>query len=115
MKLILRNAYPYPYPSNVTWGKEGAIAETAGDHTVVIEGVIGLEILHTITVEFENYEAFSKAKELTGWDHWDSLVLEAAPVDGYLLGVAIRQPYSCAGVETEWTEYAGFMLVGDDQ
>lgn len=115
MKLILRNAYPYPFPSDVTKEQENAIAQTAGDHTMVIEGIADFEILHTITVEFKDYKAFKKAKELTGWEPWggDSLVLEAKAAEGYMMGMAIRQPYSCAGVETEWTEYAGFMLVED--
>jgi hypothetical protein len=88
MKLTLENNYPFPYPDNLTEAEGDAIADQARDRDLVLKGVKCFEWLHTVTVEFVDYAAYDKAKDLTGWERWGterSNILEAktSAEDGY--------------------------------
>ena len=94
MQLTLTNGYPMPYPNFSHLDKPGEcvsdklcddVNQYAGSLTLVLEGVVHFQILHTVTVEFATVEAYDTAKALTGWRKWSDLVLEVptSSEDGY--------------------------------
>jgi hypothetical protein len=87
MKLILRNGYPFPYPSNLSEKEQEQIANDAGDYEIALLGVRHFEWLHTVTVEFRSLYHYQQALETTGWRDWDASrwILEAttSAADGY--------------------------------
>lgn len=118
MKLIMHNGYPYPYEIDLSDGVSESISEDCCHHQIVLSGVVHLQILHTVTIEFKDEESHRKAKELTGWKDWgDKWVLEAPRADGYIgIGLVAKVPYRHETqdgqvIESEWTEYAGTILV----
>lgn len=52
-----------------------------------LEGVLWVHFtyMQTLTIGFNNAENFNKAQELTGWPHWDELILEMKFEDDLLL------------------------------
>ena len=70
MKLTLMNGYPSPYPVALTIDDADSFAEAAGGITLTIEGVRHFEWKHTVTIEFEDFESFEKARDQTGWKRW---------------------------------------------
>lgn len=101
MQLVLQNGYPFPYPDNLSEAAQEEIAAQAGGTQLVLDGVVSLQFLHTLTVEFEDSVAFHKAKALTGWRRWCENVLEAQ------LG---ETEYLLPGIVVENTSFAGFFL-----
>ena len=103
MKIVLGNGYPYPFP--VLPAQQEAASEAAGGISLEIKGVNHFEWRHTLTVEFDSFEALQAAQVATGWEHWEGLVLEASVSveDGY------AHPAIIAG---DWA-YCGFMLIPD--
>lgn len=87
MKFILTNHYPFPYPESASQEEQERLSGEAGGGDLVIEGVIDVQVLHTITVEFRDWGHYSLAKDRTGWKEWgnDTLTLEApqSAEDGY--------------------------------
>lgn len=95
MKLILTHGYPYPYPADATTALTDLIGESAGDFRMELEGVVMVQFMHTVTVEFKDQASFDAAQKATGWAEWSPLVLEAQYVDvngGYGSGVEIIVP-----------------------
>lgn len=111
MKLILMNGYPSPYPVAPSIDGAGNFVEAAGGITLTIEGVRHFDWLHTVTVEFEDFESFEKARGQTGWKRWDTdLVLEAEtnPEEGYAHpAIVANVPYD----NHPKTAYCGFILM----
>jgi hypothetical protein len=87
MKLQLRNAYPFPYPSCLTEAQALTLAEAAQGLFLTLDGVLHFEWLHTVTIEFSTPNAMRAARSLTGWRRYDSTanILEAptSSNDGY--------------------------------
>ncbi|MEB8514713.1 hypothetical protein [Acidithiobacillus ferriphilus] len=105
MRLILRNGYPYPYPPQTSEVEDETHSANAGGITLELPGVVHFEWLHTVTVEFENDDAFEHAQRITGWTTWSPRVLEAktSAADGY------QHPAIIAGDFA----YCGFNLVAE--
>ena len=105
MKLILTNGYPFPYPANLTEAESDAINAAAAETTLEIHNVWVFERKHTVTVEFETYQAYLDAIDKTGWTNWSHTVAEAktSQDDGY------EHPAIIAGN----TAYCGFQLVNE--
>ncbi len=110
MKLQLTHGYPYPFPLNASLAEQDRLSEAAASTGMIIEGVRGVELLHTITVEFHTQAAYLEAKEQTGWPAWDDerLILEAlhSHADGYNLAPAIV---------AKGLAYCGFFLLEDEK
>lgn len=85
MSLILQNGYPYPYPEGITDEQADQYADEAMSHTLEIHGVKCFEWKHELTIEFVDYESFCRALDVTGWAHYDHIVLSApySAKDGY--------------------------------
>lgn len=89
MKLILTNRYPYPYPENVSVEGGERISSEATDYDLTLDGVIHVQQLHTLTVEFLDEGHMAEAVERTGWERWGTepnrFILEAktSKEDGY--------------------------------
>jgi len=117
VKLTLHNGYPYPYDLDISDELSESISNDCCNHQIELDGVVNLQILPTVTVEFKDEESYRKAKELTGWESWgDELVLEAPQAEGYIgVGLVAKVPYRLEAqdgqvVEAEWTEYEGTIL-----
>lgn len=98
MILILENGYPHPWVED----KPGWDSR---EHSLVLEGVVHFEWKYTLTVEFENFEAYSKAMIATGWKNWSNLVLEAK----YAADEGFETPAIIAGNMA----YCSFMLMAE--
>lgn len=111
MKLILQNGYPSPWPEGIEDEEGEGYAKEAAGITLEIEGVRHFEWLHTVTIEFEDFESFEKARGQTGWKRWGTdLVLEADTHAGEGYGhpaIVANVPYE----DHPKTAYCGFMLL----
>ena len=111
MKLILQNGYPSPWFEVTGLGEK--YAEAAAGVSLTLEGVRHFQWLHTVTIEFKDFESYEKARNLTGWKCWGTdLVLEAETCadEGYgHPAIVANVPYG----EHPKTAYCGFILVGD--
>ena len=111
MKLTLMNGYPSPYPVALSIDDADSFAEAAGGITLTIEGVRHFEWKHTVTIEFEDFESFEKARDQTGWKRWGTdLILEAetSPKEGYDHPAIVADvPYD----NYPKTAYCGFILM----
>lgn len=87
MKLRLTHSYPFPYPMDATEEQQEELTSLACRSVLELDGVVAYEQVHTLTVEFDSYEAMQAAQEATGWALWGSCgyVLEAkvSSADGY--------------------------------
>ncbi|MGE4483015.1 hypothetical protein [Acidocella sp.] len=85
MRLILRNGYPYPYPTNISEAEHETHASQAAGVMLELPGVVHFEWLHVVTVEFADDDALEHAQRTTGWKTWGYRVLEAqtSAADGY--------------------------------
>lgn len=119
MILTLTNAYPVLPPGTLTQGQEDTFAEAAGDRTLELPGVVVVQQLHTFTVEFDTFDAFETARQLTGWEPWTDRVLEAqcdlGGGYGPFPGILVNKPYIYEGILqiSDRTEYCGFILSED--
>lgn len=109
MKLILRNGYPFPYPSGLSEQQQEAIADAASGNRLELASVIHFEWLHELTIEFASEAAFCAAQAVTGWNAWPSddyiLVAKTSAEDGY------GHPAIVAGDMA----YCGFILMEDSE
>jgi hypothetical protein len=111
MKLILTNHYPFPYPENISEEHGERLSSESTDRQLELHNVIHFEQKHTTTVEFGDLEAYTEAKQKTGWKPWgtegtEQFILEA-PVssdDGY-------GPYAAIIVKNE--AWCGTILAAD--
>lgn len=81
MRLVLDSGYPYPMPEDFD-----SDTHDCRSHIVVLHDVVNFEWIHTVTIEFSNFEAYERAQQLSGcWMPWSYLVLEAvvSAEDGY--------------------------------
>jgi len=106
MILVLRNGYPFPYPTGLSDAEEDKYANGAAGVTMTIHGVESLEWLHQLTVKFESVAAANAAIHLTDWDVYDDdnwiLTLNTSAEDGY------QHP----AIVVRGTAYCGFYLGG---
>lgn len=109
MKLILTNGYPFPYPANLTEQENEELCATANQNTIEISGVVNFQILHTVTVEFDSFEAMRSAKDATGWDIWSGQepILEAKWSD--------KDGYSFPAIIAGDLAYCGYTLIQEDE
>lgn len=78
MKLILGDAYPFPYPSHLSEDEQYEINECERGPQITLENVVLFEWRFTVTIEFVDHDAMRKAQALTGWPQWgNGAVLEA--------------------------------------
>jgi hypothetical protein len=103
MQLTLQNGYPYPYPLGAAL--DDALADAAAGKWLVLKGVAHFQWLHTVTVEFEDHAALLAAEQITGWERWGPLVLEAK--------TSSEDGYDHPAIVTHNTAYCGFMLLPD--
>lgn len=79
MKLILGDAYPFPYPVDATEDEQDEINNSERGPQVTLEGVKFVEWRFTLTVEFVDHDAMRAAEAVTGWPQWGGgAILEAA-------------------------------------
>jgi hypothetical protein len=106
MKLILQNGYPYPYPKHLTQQQEDDLADAAAGNRLEIAGVVCLQWLHSITVQFDPVgSAWTDAKNATGWEVESAFVLEAK--------TSTEDGYDHPAIVVRNMAYCGFMLVAD--
>lgn len=127
MKLIFENGYPWNNgeslsEADIEKGIEALVSDVTTSVTLTIEGVLHVELKHTMTVQFVSREAAQKAQALIGWEYWDedNNVLFRDPVAdaGYDFGgFIVDRPYSIvlAGETRTWpqTEFCGFIVAAD--
>ncbi len=78
MKLILGDAYPFPYPVDAPQTEQDDINDRLRGPQLTLENVVGFEWRFTVTIEFADHEAMRAAQALTDWPQWESgPVLEA--------------------------------------
>lgn len=79
MKLILGDAYPFPYPSHLSEDEQDEINQNERGPQVTLDDVKLVEWRFTLTVEFSDHVAMRKAQAVTGWQQWGvDAILEAA-------------------------------------
>ena len=106
MKLILSNGYPSPMPTHLTEVELDNIIDDAPGVILELDGVVHYEWKHTLTIEFESRAAFHQAVNLTGWDEYAPLILDAEtdPDEGY------EHP----AIIADGIAYCGFIVRCDD-
>lgn len=127
MKLIFQIGYPWDNgkafsDSDVEKGLEELVSEKAPSVSLTLEGVIHVELKHTMTVQFVSPEATKQAQAITGWEYWDKedniLYRDPDPSAGYDFGgFIVDRPYliELAGEPRTWpqTEFCGFIVAAD--
>lgn len=127
MKLIFENGYPWDNgkalsENDIEKGIEERVSDKAPAISLTLEGVLHVELKHTMTVQFVSQEAAQEAHTITGWKYWDQdkHVLEGVydPSAGYDFGgFIVDRPYSIelAGEIRTWpqTEFCGFIVAAD--
>jgi hypothetical protein len=105
MKLVLRNGYPFPYPKKQTYDEIDADVDAAMNISLTLQGVTGLQWLHTVTVDFATLDACDAAHLATGWTKRGARVLEpqTRAGDGYAHPAIVANRYV----------YCGFNLIED--
>ena len=112
--LTLTNGYPAG-ELNLTTEDNDAVCERAGDFVIKLPGVVAMQQLHVLTIEFATLDAFTYARKVTGWRIWDNLVLVAPLLAGEGYGdfpaVEVNQPYRWQGMMLSGaTAYCGWQL-----
>lgn len=103
MILLLESGYPFPCPENFD-----PDTYDAREYTLDVKGVVHFEWLHTLTIEFKDYEAFEQARVLTDWDVWsrENYILEAR--------VSVEDGYNHPAIIVKDKAYCGFILLGEE-
>jgi hypothetical protein len=105
MQLVLRIGYPFPYPKQQTYDEIEADADAAMGIRLTLQGVSGLQWLHTVTVDFASLEACNTAHLATGWTKRSHHVLEAQTRTG--------DGYAHPAIVANRHVYCGFNLIED--
>jgi hypothetical protein len=110
MHLLLRNRYPFPYPQNLPTSENDQICDAANKHWLRIDGIVGIEWLHDLSIEFEGLGPMLGAQQITGWkragNYGYHLHAQTSRNEGYDNHPAII---------TKQFAWCGFMLVKEDQ